>query len=93
MLVTLLMAIAATGTASDGLSNAERRTLERTLICPERLKDDAARIANTERFIARYAAFAPASRSGTRLRLRDAILAKKRCKRSGPHVEFTVPES
>lgn len=92
MLAATLMLMVG-GTAADGLSAAERRVLERTLICPERLKDDAARIRNTELFIARYAGYSPSSRSGTRMRLRDAILAKKKCRRLGPQLGYSFPES
>ena len=88
-----IIVIAAAVIASNGLSTAERRELVRILVCPERLKSDPERIRNTERFIARYADYAPSSRMGTRMQLRNEILAKKRCRRSSPQLVYTMPES
>ena len=93
MRLTGFILIAVAATASSDLSTAERRDLERVLICPERLRSDAARLRNTERFVARFAAHAPSSRMGFRMQVRNEIMARKKCRRSGPQLGYTFPES
>ncbi len=92
-MLTGLILIAAAVIPGNAISTAERRVLEHILVCPERLKGDAARIRNTEDYIAQYAAYAPSSRMGVRMQLRNEILAKKKCRLSGPQLDYTFPES
>lgn len=81
----LLLAGAAPPTAS------QEAALARTLVCPERLRDDAARLAQTTRFVHAYGRIVPGSRMGERMAARDRILAAKRCRPDG--LQYSFPET
>lgn len=81
----LLLAAATPPTAS------QEAALARTLVCPERLRDDAARLAQTTRFVQAYGRIAPRSRMGERMAARDRILAAKQCRSDG--LQYSFPET
>ena len=55
------------------------KSLERSVVCPETLPDDAARIAAVRHFVERYGAIHPGSRMGERLAARERLLGRLRC--------------
>ncbi len=89
MIITL--AIIA-GVLPASLTAAQKRELAHALVCPNHLSDDTARIANTDHFMKMYLRFAPHSRAGERMVVRDEILNSKKCRDDIP-LQHTYPET
>lgn len=87
-----VLSLLAAATLGATLTPTQERRLAHILVCPERLPDDAARIRNTQAFMTLYARFAPQSRAGTRMALRDRVLTAKRCRDPRP-LQHSFPES
>jgi hypothetical protein len=90
MVIAALAIIASVPLVS--LTPAQRHELTQALVCPERLADDAARMANTDHFMSLYLRFAPHSKSGERMAMRERIFMKKRCRYDHP-LQYTYPET
>lgn len=90
MIITTLAIIASVLPGS--LTVAQKRELARALVCPEHLSNDTARIANTDHFMKMYLRFAPHSRAGDRMAVRDEILKSKKC-RDDNVLQHTYPET
>lgn len=74
------------------LTAPQERRLGRVLACPDRLRDDAARLDNVIRFDRLYAGFVPASRAGERMAMRARLLAKKKCAPDAGRRHYTFPQ-
>ena len=75
------------------LTPAEQRRLARTLVCPERLPDDATRTRIVDKFFDAYGRIRPGSHAGERMSYRDTILRQKRCRPQRRGLIHTFPES
>lgn len=77
--------------AASPLTPAQEAALARTMVCPDRLPDDAARLAQTTRFVGAYGRLYPRSRMGDRLSERDRILKARRCRPE--NLQYSFPET
>lgn len=64
------------------------KTLERSVVCPEKLPDDNSRMAAARDFVQRYGAIYPHSRMGERMAARERLLKRKGCRAEMLHHSF-----
>lgn len=77
--------------AASPPTRGQEAALARTLVCPERLPDDAARLAQATRFVEAYGRLHPKSRMGERVAARDRLLKAKRCRPE--NLRYSFPET
>jgi hypothetical protein len=93
MILHAIMLTLAAAPPGAMLTPAQKSALTRAVICPERLRNDAARIRNVDLFFNLYARFQPESHAGERMAYRDVVLREKHCKPQDKGLIHTFPET
>lgn len=79
--------------AVQPLSPSQQRTLDKGFICPEKMADDAARLAAVTRFMQDYARLDPRATVGARLAYRDRQLVRHKCAADGDTAHYSFPQT